>query len=205
MLDVGANEGQYGSLLRNAGYRGKIVSFEPSAAAYAVLERTAAADPLWQVMPRVALSDRSEDAVLHIAGNSASSSLLRATSVHDQAAPHARTVSSETVRCERLDALAAGFMPEAARILLKLDTQGTEDRILDGAAGIMPSVYAIQTELSFAPLYDNQADYLAIMQRLTAAGFRIFSIHPNFFDSRNLALLQCDAFFVRSDAYCPTC
>jgi hypothetical protein len=38
-------------------------------------------------------------------------------------------------------------------VLLKIDTQGYEDRVPAGAAGIMDRITAIQAELSFVPLY----------------------------------------------------
>ena len=198
VLDVGANSGQYGHLMRSLGYRGEIVSFEPSAAAHALLLAAADADPHWKVAPRVALSDQAGDAVLHVAGNSASSSLLNASSLHDRAAPHAKSIAAEPVRCERLDTAAKKFMPDNANILLKLDTQGTEDRILTGATDVLPLVRVIQIELSFAPLYEEQADYMDLMRGINDLGFDIFSIHPNFYDPVTAALLQCDVFFIRS-------
>ena len=45
VLDVGANQGQYGRFLRQTGYQGWIISFEPSPADFQVLAERSAADP----------------------------------------------------------------------------------------------------------------------------------------------------------------
>jgi hypothetical protein len=49
VLDVGANRGQYGTLLREAGYAGRIVSFEPVPHIAQQLEAVAAKDGNWSV------------------------------------------------------------------------------------------------------------------------------------------------------------
>ena len=48
VLDVGANVGQYGTGLRNVGYTGRIVSFEPLSTEFKQLSAKATADGAWQ-------------------------------------------------------------------------------------------------------------------------------------------------------------
>jgi hypothetical protein len=59
VLDVGSNVGQFGVNLRNAGYRGRIISFEPTSAAHARLKQNAAHDANWTVAPRCAVGAKT--------------------------------------------------------------------------------------------------------------------------------------------------
>ena len=47
ILDVGANIGQFGTSMRELGYTGTLVSFEPVAAQFAKLKAAASGDPNW--------------------------------------------------------------------------------------------------------------------------------------------------------------
>src|SRR5437879_8728627 len=49
VVDVGANEGQFGLWLRARGYAGRIISFEPTSVAFQMLRIRAARDANWQV------------------------------------------------------------------------------------------------------------------------------------------------------------
>src|SRR5687768_2156428 len=77
VLDVGANEGGYRHFLRaHAGYRGRIVSFEPVSTAYAALAHAAVADPAWRG-EQVALGDRDGRFDINVCKRSTMSSFLQ--------------------------------------------------------------------------------------------------------------------------------
>ena len=71
VIDAGAHRGLYGRELREHGYRGRIVSFEPAAAAFRELAGRAAAEPPWEAR-RLALSDEPGELRLTSAENFAS-------------------------------------------------------------------------------------------------------------------------------------
>lgn len=50
LVDVGANEGQYGAMVRAQGFPGRLLSIEPQAQGYRRLARRSAKDPLWDCL-----------------------------------------------------------------------------------------------------------------------------------------------------------
>ncbi|MFY7886822.1 MAG: FkbM family methyltransferase, partial [Dolichospermum sp.] len=58
VFDVGANIGQYAKLLRELGYSGRIVSFEPLSSAYSQLKAVSEKDPLWEIAPQTAIGNQ---------------------------------------------------------------------------------------------------------------------------------------------------
>lgn len=197
VLDVGANAGHYARSLREHGYRGRIVSFEPLSSAHALLETAARADAAWTAAPRMALGDSDGQVVIHLAGNSASSSILDMLPAHERAAPGSRYVGSESVPQQRLDRAAAPYLDGAGAVLLKIDTQGTEDRVLAGASGIAGRITAIQTELSLVPLYAGQPLFDPMRARIEAMGFALYALFPGYVDESTGQTLQVDGFFLR--------
>ena len=75
VVDVGANEGQYALSLRQAGWSGRIVSYEPQGAVVDTLTARAAGDNAWQVR-RLAIGARREPLELKVSQSSMSSSFL---------------------------------------------------------------------------------------------------------------------------------
>jgi hypothetical protein len=47
IVDVGANEGQFGAMMRKRGFKGDIHSFEPVKLTYDLLAKATAGDPHW--------------------------------------------------------------------------------------------------------------------------------------------------------------
>ena len=196
VLDVGANRGQFGVEVRSAGYRGRIVSFEPLPDAYTALAESTADDPLWESR-QLALSDANGEADLHVARNAVSSSLLEMEPRHLEAAPESRYVATERVRQARLDTLADELVLPGDGLYLKLDVQGSEARALEGARGTLPRVVAIETELSLVPLYRDQLLLRDMLDLLDDFGYRLVSVEPGYADPRNGHVLQVDGIFLR--------
>jgi FkbM family methyltransferase len=65
VIDVGANHGQYGEFLRDIGYKGWIVSFEPVRAVFEDLSRHAEKKPPWRVF-QYALGSENGQAEINV-------------------------------------------------------------------------------------------------------------------------------------------
>lgn len=196
VVDVGANSGQYARLLRGNGYRGRILSCEPLAVPFGKLHAAATTDPGWDTV-RAALGRAPGRVTVHVAGNSYSSSVLDMLPAHVDAAPDSACVGHEDVPMTTVDALLGGEVTEP--VLLKMDVQGYEAEVLAGAERTLPSIAAVQAELSLVPLYGAQPLMDDIVRHLDDRGFALWSLEPGFRDARTGRMLQCDGVFVRRD------
>lgn len=197
VFDVGANVGQYAASLRECGYRGRIVSFEPLTSAFSRLEVSAKADPLWEAV-NIGLGDRDERATINIAGNSQSSSLLDMLPAHLKSAPVSAYVGKEEITVSRLDSVFSKYHRPGDRTFLKLDAQGYERKILEGASLSMTDILGIQLEMSIEPLYNNEMPYLEMLGYLAGMGFTLASVEPGFGDPVSGRMLQMDGIFFRA-------
>jgi FkbM family methyltransferase len=198
VLDVGANAGQYGSLLRAWGYRGRIVSFEPLAAAHTRLERRAAADPDWRVAPRVALGERDGEATIEVSAESDMSSILPQTELLRRISPSSKVIGRETVPIRRLDGLATDYLKPDESVFLKLDTQGFEAQVLAGARQLLPRLRGLQLEMSLVRCYEGERDFRELIDDLGHAGFSPYLFFPGYFEPKLARQLQIDGVFMRA-------
>lgn len=133
VLDIGANTGQFATGLRvDLDYQRRIVSFEPLSSAYSRLQADAAGDPNWEVH-NIALGDCAMQREINIAGNSYSSSLLEMLPAHLKSAPQSQYVGKETIEIRTLDSLFDAVCKSASSVYMKIDTQGFECKVLEGA------------------------------------------------------------------------
>ena len=198
VFDVGANAGQFGRKnLRDAGYSGRIISFEPTLAAWNMLLAESKNDSLWDVAPRTAIGNSDGEIDIHISDNSQSSSILDMLEAHSNSAPESRYVGSERVPLHRLDSVAKDYLSQDAIAFLKIDTQGYEDRVLDGAKDLLAKVVGLQLELSLVPLYKDQRLYDELIAQLKSLGFELWAVTAAFVDPQSGRMLQMDATFFR--------
>ncbi len=199
VLDVGANRGQFASDLFAAGYDGTILSFEPIPEMRALLTKAAAAyGRRWLVGPSVALGDEETEASFHLAANTASSSLLELTDGLIEIAPQTARAGTIKVPVRRLDQMLSELGLASRRLFLKMDTQGSELRILRGAERALPLIAGVMSEMSVAKLYNHQPLFREIDAHLVDQGFELVDIVPGFRDPGSLRLLQFDGVYLRA-------
>lgn len=196
VLDVGANFGQFAQELRKHRYPGTILSFEPLSVAHAALSQAAAADAQWRIAPRMALGSAAAQATINISKNLASSSLLPVQSRSVEAAAVTAYTGQESVDVRRLDDVVDATYEEP--FALKLDTQGFELQVLEGAARTLQRTALVLSEMSLAPLYENGAAFSDVYEFLERSGFRCISLVQGFADNARHELLQVDGVFVRN-------
>jgi FkbM family methyltransferase len=195
VVDVGANAGQYGELLRELGYRGRLISLEPVPEAFAALERVAAADDRWSAR-RVAIADVDGEIELRVTADTRSSSVLAR---NDRFADRPGWAPQEVVAvpARRLATLVPELLEPRERAHLKVDVQGFERQVLEGADGALGRFDSLELELSVAPLYEGQTQLVDLLPLLGERGFRMVSLEPILLDDRGL-LIELDGLFARA-------
>lgn len=152
LVDVGANHGQFGREMRDRGYRGRMISFEPVSVVFAELEQESRGDPQWEVR-RGALGAEPGTASINVSESSVFSSIRQINESGLDFTDRARTVRVEEVEVRTLDSVLAG--DPARRVFLKIDTQGFEREVLMGAERTLDRCVGIQLELAAQHIYDG--------------------------------------------------
>jgi FkbM family methyltransferase len=182
------------------GYPGRIVSFEPLSSAYSQLKTASKKDPLWEIAPQTAIGNQEGEIIINIAGNSYSSSALPMLDAHLESAPESAYSGSETVKLSRLDTLAKDYIKsETKSIFLKIDVQGLEKQVLEGATAILPSIKGIKLELSLVPLYEGQVLFKEMIDIVEKLGYELYGIEPGFTAEKTGRMLQMDGIFFKPD------
>ena len=174
VIDCGANEGQFARYVSQFFPSSLIFCFEPLPEPFTKLRKWAETQGGRVACFNVALGESEEVVQMHFhSEHSASSSLLSTTDHEEQLFPQTRTQRDVSVSVTTLDKVLAdhvrGFTPE---VLLKLDVQGFEDRVLRGARNLLRSVDACIAELSLDPLYEGQATFKDVVSLLDDHEFR---------------------------------
>ena len=182
VFDVGANNGQYATMLRqHVGYTGLIVSFEPHPAAAAALRRRSGSDANWLVFEH-AISTHDGELQFNIMAASQFSSL--SVPDHSQTALFAdknRVAETITVKTETL-ASALNRLRQVhgfRRPFLKLDTQGWDARIVESSADAMPEFIGLQSELAIKKIYAHSIDFRDALSLYERNGFTLSCFVPN--------------------------
>lgn len=197
VFDIGANVGMSAEGFRAFGYGGLIVSFEPVKNLFSELAARAAADNQWHA-EKLALGASPASSVIHVSGgHGGASSLLEMTSLVRDLAPDQAVTHSQPVTVSTVDLMSEKYYPTGDRLFLKLDVQGYEARVLEGARDTLSRVVGIRLELGLVESYRGELLLHEVLPSLYAQGFRAVAIDPAWIDSRTSELLQLNVTLFR--------
>lgn len=197
VFDVGANTGQYAGYLRDGGYRGRIVSFEPLSGAHAEITAKAAKDAGWTVAPRMALGAERGETVLHVSAESDMSSILPITGKALETSPTSKTVGEETVPVSTLAAVMNDYARPGEPVFVKVDTQGYELPVVEGAQDVMDRIAGWQLELSIVELYEGEPGWRQVADAVEAQGYALHYLIPGYYNRHIARMEQFDGVFLR--------
>ena len=196
VLDVGANKGQFGSLLRKLGFKGMILSFEPITDTFNLLKKRSKHDADWHTY-NFALGDAQGSLALNVLHGRGLSSFLEPNAYCTNFLRQKSSVDEQyAVSVKTLDAIFADLpCDDTSRIHLKMDTQGYDLRVFAGARETLQAVQTIQAELSILALYEGIPDYLTALTAYAEAGFCPSGWFPILRDKN--FLIECDVLMIR--------
>ena len=195
LIDVGAYRGEFtGHLLRHTGFE-KAVLFEPNPASFDALQ-SALADDERLVIERLALGSEVGEVEFHVSNDLATGSVLSyaADSLDPSCAVEALRVEQTT-----LDRYLEERECRQPVGLIKVDTQGYELKVLQGAEKTLARNQPwILVELLFGPLYEGQGSPAHIIDWLSRRGYVVAGFFNEYFSSEGW-LTFADALLVPRD------
>jgi FkbM family methyltransferase len=169
VIDVGANIGQFAAEVRHALPKAHIYSFEPMKDCFAKLNDSRKKDSNFTSY-NFALGDSAGSSVIHKNNYAPSSSLLENTAVLEEAFPFVKNSQDETILIKTLDSVL-DISKLKKNILLKLDVQGYEEKVMRGGPKVLAESSFVLVEASFYELYEGQPLFADIFKYLSERGF----------------------------------
>lgn len=197
VIDIGANNGQFARLARTVFPDAKIYSFEPLPDCYAELRSALPGDTKFFPI-ECGIGSKEQTLDFYRSFHTPSSSFLKMEEFHKEAFPYSVEGQAETpieVKVMTLDAVLADANIED-NILIKIDVQGYELEVIEGAGALLERSKVLILEMSFAKLYAGQPLFHDVYQRMCGLGFRFNGSLAQMEHPHTGEVVQTDAIFV---------
>jgi FkbM family methyltransferase len=195
VFDVGAHAGEFARMIHKILPGVAIISFEPQAEPFERLQRSMRLIPNFRAF-NCALGAETSTQAMHHNEYSQSSSLLAMAELHKESFPFTKLVTDERVEVHRLDDVLRDVLAEE-EILLKIDVQGYEEKVLLGGEDLVARSRMLIIEVSFKTLYEGQPLFDDIYQHVRKRGFSYMGNFDQLLSPADGSVLQADAIFIR--------
>lgn len=198
VLDVGANSGQFARAMYRRFPKATFHCFEPTPAAFLELAAWAGRQKRVNAV-HIALGDKADTVEMNLHTQHTTSSSLLPTSEHcKELYPFTTAQTRVSVEMKRLDDYVLGLSsPLVPGVLLKIDVQGFELKVLYGAVQVLSQTNACIIEVSLDELYLGQARFEQIVAFMDANDFRYAGNFNQAFGADG-HVISLDALFMRN-------
>jgi len=199
VIDIGANTGQFGSLLRELGFKGQIISFEPCAKARSQLLQKATKESNWKVMP-FALGNTTAKKKINIFLDDTFSSIRNINKVGNENFGNFLNIKKqEIIKIHKLDNIIQSLFQKSVpkRLMLKTDTQGYDLEVLKGSYNILKKIHIVSTEAAAETIYNRSPTYPKIFAFLKSSGFKPSGFYPSAHRKDSFSMIEFEALFTR--------
>ena len=195
ILDIGANVGQFAKEIRNSLLNVKLYSFEPIKSCHQKLNEEMMSDRNFKSF-NFALGETNSQTIINVSSYSPSSSLLKMADSHKNLFPHTKDSQSESIEVRRLDDVWSK-LDIRKNILIKVDTQGYEDKVITGGIKSFSEAKIILIEASFVRLYENQPLFDDIYEKIKSLGFTYHGALHQKINKKTGEVIFEDAIFIK--------
>lgn len=201
IFDVGASDGGFLRKIKATFPSAVIYSFEPLPESYNDLVKKQKHFKNFHPV-NIALSDKiGETNFYRCENNTGSSSILEMTATHKEAYPYTALNSEIKIQTTTLDEYAKQIELFGKKIMLKIDVQGAEELVLNGALDTLRLVDLIFLEMNFTETYKDCTLMGDLTKMLGNHNFILCGIENVSQNVTSGEFLQCDAYFKRVSKY----
>jgi FkbM family methyltransferase len=193
VIDVGANAGQFTIAALNLFDGIAVHAFEPVKECVRKLrDRTSKFKNVY-IYPH-ALGAKQELAAFHVNRYSLASSLLKPSTKHRSEFPIAGAEQTTVIELGTLDQYFSNAVL-APPVLLKLDVQGAEKRVIEGGQHTLTQVDYVLMETSFTPMYIDEPLFIEMIEAMKTAHFNFVRPVSILKSPKSGEILQADILF----------
>jgi FkbM family methyltransferase len=193
VIDIGANVGQFSVAVSH---------MLPDAVLYPVEPDPATAQLLRANLPQrvaanvavTAVGEKTGSIEFQVNADSQVSSVLPLGEGRKRAFPGSNVQKTVTLPITTLDAMFAG-KPLVQPVLLKVDVQGYEDRVIEGGTQLLKGIRWVVLEMSFASLYEGEKDFPWMLDLMARHGFKFVRPLDFHTSDKTGAIIEMDGLF----------
>lgn len=178
IVDIGANLGQFVREVRSYGFKGFVYSIEPHLESYSNLVKLESKDDKLRTYRLLILERNGIHNLYSFSRSDLNSIYLPAKDDQFQVG---EKIDNEMIESRTLDSFLEAEVSQRESFV-KIDTQGSELKVLEGLKSKIPCVRALQVETSIKSIYENPTSLKSTLEWIFDNGFQTTSIVTERFD-----------------------